>query len=271
VPDAVVHGLEVVDVEDHQREPARVAVRAGALAREGLVEVAPVVEPGECVEVGELARLAELQRVLDRGRRVLGQPLEVADVLLAEAAGGIARVDGEVADPAALGLERHRHAAVDQAGLRRLLGVVAVGDLDRAGPRPVRRPRDRLGSVDGEASCRHRRRALGSFEPHERGVDAFQPRAGLERPGENLVEVDRARDVREEPAPPALLLRPVDRGRELTGELVHPLFEGLHDLADALVGLPAGAPGDDHEQGRENDDGRTERRRDDRKDVVHRS
>ena len=42
--DLVVHVLEVVEVEDDQGEPPVVAVRAGALARERLVEVPPVVE-----------------------------------------------------------------------------------------------------------------------------------------------------------------------------------------------------------------------------------
>ena len=84
VPDLVVHALEVVEVEDDQREPPVVAVRAGALARERLVEVPPVVEPGQRVEIGELPGLAEAAGVLDRGRGALRQVLELADVLLVE-------------------------------------------------------------------------------------------------------------------------------------------------------------------------------------------
>ena len=76
VADPLVDRLEVVDVEDDEREPAVVAVRAGDLARERVVEVAPVVEARERVEVGELARLAEAARVLDRRARVRGELLE---------------------------------------------------------------------------------------------------------------------------------------------------------------------------------------------------
>src|SRR5207237_1344981 len=67
MPDPVVDRLEVVEVEDDQRELSVVAVRTGDLATECLVEVAPVVESGQGVEISELARLAEPLRVLDRG------------------------------------------------------------------------------------------------------------------------------------------------------------------------------------------------------------
>jgi hypothetical protein len=52
VSDPVVDPLEVVQVEDDQREIAVVAVRAGDLAGERLVEEPAVVEPGQRVEVG---------------------------------------------------------------------------------------------------------------------------------------------------------------------------------------------------------------------------
>ena len=64
--DPVVDRLEVVEVEHDEREGAAVAVGAGDLARERLVEVAAVVQPGESVEIRELARLAEAARVVDR-------------------------------------------------------------------------------------------------------------------------------------------------------------------------------------------------------------
>src|SRR4051812_47918069 len=57
--DPVVHCLEVVDVEDDQREPAVIAVGARAFAAERLVEVASVVEAGGRVEVGGVSRLPE--------------------------------------------------------------------------------------------------------------------------------------------------------------------------------------------------------------------
>ena len=78
VADAVVDRLEVVEVEDDQREVPVVAVRAGDLARKGLVEVAAVVQAGQRVEVGELARLAEAARVLDRRPGAKGELLELA-------------------------------------------------------------------------------------------------------------------------------------------------------------------------------------------------
>src|SRR6266536_6215186 len=65
VPDAVVDRLEVVEVEDDEGEVAVVAVRAGDLAGERVVEVAPVVQAGERVEVGELASFPEAARILD--------------------------------------------------------------------------------------------------------------------------------------------------------------------------------------------------------------
>src|SRR5204862_8278230 len=93
VPDLVVDLLEVVEVEDDQRQLAVVAVGAGDLARERLVEEAPVVEAGERVEVRELARLPEPPRIRDRRRRALGEPLQLGDGLVAEAPARRARVD----------------------------------------------------------------------------------------------------------------------------------------------------------------------------------
>ena len=58
----VVRRLEVVDVQDDERDAALVAVGAGAFTLEGLLEVAAVVDAGEGVDVGELARLPELLR-----------------------------------------------------------------------------------------------------------------------------------------------------------------------------------------------------------------
>ena len=95
---------------------------------------------------------------------------------------------------------------------------------------------------------RHGRRPVGPFEPDERGVDALEPRARLERPREHLVHVDRAGDLPEEPDAPPFLLGPLDRPGELLRELVHPLLEGLDDRADPLVGLPPRPPRDKRHQ-----------------------
>ena len=81
VPDAVVDQLEVVEVEDDQREVAPVPLRPEDLAPQGLVEVALVEETRQGVRLGELARLAEAPRVLDRGHRARGETLGGLDLL----------------------------------------------------------------------------------------------------------------------------------------------------------------------------------------------
>lgn len=82
MPDPVVHGLEVVDVEDDEGEIAVVAMGARDLACERLVEVAVVVEAGQRVEVRERSRLLEAARVLDRGPGAPGELLEERDLRL---------------------------------------------------------------------------------------------------------------------------------------------------------------------------------------------
>ena len=84
VADAVVDVLEVVQVEDDQRELPLVAVGACTLARERLVEEATVVQPRQRVEVGELPRLAEPPCVLDRGAGAQRERLELPHVVVAE-------------------------------------------------------------------------------------------------------------------------------------------------------------------------------------------
>ncbi len=98
VADAVVDRLEVVEVEDHERQVPLVAVRARNLAREGLVEVAPVVEAGERVEVGELPRFAEATRILDRRTGAHRELLELAGLLFTEAVPVLAREDRDQAE-----------------------------------------------------------------------------------------------------------------------------------------------------------------------------
>jgi hypothetical protein len=50
VAEAVVDGLEVVDVGEDQADRAAQPLRAGDLARERLVGLAPVRQPGEPVD-----------------------------------------------------------------------------------------------------------------------------------------------------------------------------------------------------------------------------
>ncbi len=85
VADAVVDGLEVVEVDDQERQPPVVALRAERLAAKRLVEVALVEEAGERVRLGELPCLAVAARVLDRGDARLRDLLDRRDPVVATA------------------------------------------------------------------------------------------------------------------------------------------------------------------------------------------
>jgi hypothetical protein len=81
VADAVVDRLEIVDVDDDERQPPLVALGPGRLPRERLVKEAPVVEAGEVVEIPELACFAKTLSVLDRGSAVRGELLELGELV----------------------------------------------------------------------------------------------------------------------------------------------------------------------------------------------
>src|SRR5207249_10557310 len=141
----VVDLLEVVEVEDDQRELAVVAQGARHLPGERLVEVAAIVESGQRVEVRHLTRLAEAAGVLERGAGAQGQALQLLDRLLAEGTRGRAREDRQEAELAAFACERHGDAGVDEVAMRgQLLWRVPVRDRDRARLPTVGRPCDRL-------------------------------------------------------------------------------------------------------------------------------
>src|SRR5262249_13572704 len=106
VADLVVDVLEVVQVEDDERELSVVAVRASDLACKRLVEEAAVVEPGQRVEVGELPRLAKATGVVDRGPGVRSERLELADVVFAKGPSLLPGEDRQVSHRSALA--RHR-------------------------------------------------------------------------------------------------------------------------------------------------------------------
>ena len=144
--DAVVDRLEVVEVEDDQREAPVVALGAGDLARERLVEVAAVVQPGQRVEVGELARLAEAARVLDRRAGALRRaPRARVIVALVEACRCVRGEDARKPSGSDLAAERHGQAGVDRASSApprcRVAGTTIAIDARLA---PVRRAGDRL-------------------------------------------------------------------------------------------------------------------------------
>ena len=151
-----------------------VAVRASDLARERLVEVAPVVQPGEGVEVGLLARLAKAARVLDRRRG----PLASSSSSRPASLNGAVREredarGGRAARPARRAARRGRRGSSPPSpqsrGRRRTRSRSAracarpgAGDAPRARPPP-------------EPERRHERLAPGA-ERHDDRVDARRAR-----------------------------------------------------------------------------------------------
>ena len=254
VPDVVVHALEVVDVDDHERETAPVAVRAGDLSRERLVEVAAVVEARQRIEVGLLARLLKAPRVLERRRDALGELLGAAKVVVAEPRLRVAGEDAEPADAARAVDERdaERRAYRSLGSLR-----IPVRKLHRARA-PVSRlaeERRRVRLVAAEpAGTGDRLRDVASVadsvEPDERRVDPRKRERRVERRVEHVVEVDRRPDLVEEPAALRLLLGPAHALLQLARELFHPRLE-IPDggrVGDRRGGGPLLAPHEDDER-----------------------
>ena len=246
VADAVVDRLEVVEVEDDQREPAVVALGARDLARERLVEVAAVVQAGQRVEVGVLARLAEAPRVLDRrARRARASSSSSAQVVVAERRRGCAREDAEPAEPAGCARRAARRAPRGSGRPAVVRLRVAVRDLDRARLAAVRRPvrsdlSPRLLAAEARARPIRRSSPSPSIELDEGRVDARDAPARRRACGEHLVEVDRAAELAEEPAPAALLLGARSSALQLARELVHPRLEHLATArADLRLGRRA--------------------------------
>ena len=87
-------------------------------------------------------------------------------------------------------------------------------------------------------------------EHHERRIGPSESPGGLQRPREDIVEVDRARELPEDAAPPALLLGSLEGTGQLAPELVHPLVQARNHLGDAVV-RPGIRPPADDEQGEE--------------------
>ena len=183
------------------------------------------------------------------------QALEQEHVLVRVLVAARAREDGQVPESPVLARQRHGEAAAD----RRLLALpalelgIGVGHRDRPGEPAVRRAGDRvpLGLLDREAESRDERLSALWLGKHDQGrVGALERAGGLQRPGEHLVQVDRAGELAEDPASPALLLGPLQGTGQLSAELVHPGIQARHYLRDALVGGVVGAP-PHHEQGQE--------------------
>ena len=237
--DAVVDRLEVVQVEDDQRQAAVVALRSCHLARQGLVEVAAVVEPGQGVEVGELPRLAEAAGVLDRGAGTPGQLLELPDHAFLEAERGRAAVDRDEPDRSGLAGSGH-----GQAGMHELLAFqrrrVLVGDRDRARLVPVGRAGDRLTLrlYVGEALRGDDRLVVG-VDRNERRVGARDRTSGLEGARQHLLEVDRAPELVQEAVSPALLLHPLKGAGQVLNHRLHAGVQLGDEGDDVLLAAPA--------------------------------
>ena len=134
--------------------------------------------------------------------------------------------------------------------LRRLQLRVRVRHRDRASEAPVGWAGDcvPLSLLDGETQRRDERlAALCIGEHQQRRVDACQRPRRLERLRQHLVEVDRARQLAEDPAATAFLLGALEGALELAPELVHPGVEAAHDLGHALVCLPIRRPPHDEQ------------------------
>ena len=103
MPEPVVVGLEVVDVDHQQRQRQLVALRAGDLLREAVVEVAVVVQVGEAVGDGEVFEDGEDVGVVDGDRSQHGELREEQPLGLGESP-AVARLD-DAQDPDQLSAE----------------------------------------------------------------------------------------------------------------------------------------------------------------------
>ena len=154
VPADVVHALEVVDVEHHQRD--RVVRAAGALelGAQALVEVPVVVEAGERVGVREVLEARADLGVVERERSRVAEPAGKLELVLVEERVLPGAVDVQRALERAAGDQRNgdqRLRVRRRSGHERDAGVLVrlVGE-DRAAvdDRPARDPlpvRDRAG------------------------------------------------------------------------------------------------------------------------------
>ena len=70
VPEAIVDGLEVVEVDEKHRQLGPVVIGVGDLVLQAHVEVAAVEQTRQVVETGLRARAKSVERVLDRRRHV---------------------------------------------------------------------------------------------------------------------------------------------------------------------------------------------------------
>ena len=229
-----------------------VAVGPRDLARERLVEVAPVVEARQRVEVGELARLAEAARVLDRRAGADGELLEPGELLVREPPARSRGVKTHEASRAARPRPRAGRASppwrsVPPASVW-VASAVPVDELDEPGPRvrPARpasacRAASSSGKPDGRDDAGA---ALGAaVDPDDRRVARPGPRppprasGRAPRRGRSVPEISPRKRVRR-PCSSASATAPAE-ARRARASLEAPLD----------VGDPGSGAAEQHEAG----------------------
>ena len=233
MPEAVVHGLEPVEVaEEHPGLVAR-ALGAGDRMSQPVEQQRPVRQPGERVVEGLVERLLDGARVVQCQARVLGE--REHDLLVARAvlAVRLTRADDEHAGELP-GLVDRRGDAGDDAGRERLVlesidpAADRIGDHQRALPQraaadPVddRRPaaaRQDFGVHPHRGDELRMAAVIGVDQPHHRDLVAEQLAGALRHGLEHLVH----RPVDDRPLQPREALEqllPLPKRTEQTGVL----------------------------------------------------
>ena len=108
--------------------------------------------------------------------------------------------------------------------------------------------------LGGQAEGRDDRRVRAVVEPGERGVHAGHRAGSVERAGQYLVQVDRARELAEHLVAPSLFLGVLERFRQLADHGFHARVHVRNEIGEALVALyafpgPPDEPEDDQQQG----------------------
>jgi hypothetical protein len=106
-----------------------------------------------------------------------------------------------------------------------------------------------------QAEGRDNRRVGAVFEAGEGGIDPRHRARGVERPGQDLVQIDCPRQLAEHLVPPSLLLGVLERLRELADHGFHARVHVGHEVGETLVAraTPLGAadePEDDEQKQR---------------------
>ena len=143
-----------------------------------------------------------------------------------------------------------------RAVVRDQFGGVLVDEGDRTRLRAARGPGDRLAlRLFGRQPERRDDRCVGAVvQSSERGVNTRHRARSVERPGQHLVEVDRAGELAEHLVPPSLFLGMLERLRQLADHGLHARVHVRNEVGQALVALDAlpGAadePEDNQQQG----------------------